>query len=249
MKNLKIAIRLDDICDTMNWTNFNKVMDICEKYNVKPLLGIVPINKDKKLMIESPNNGFYSQMLKLQQDGVIFAQHGYDHVYTNKNGGILKLNKQSDFVGKPLETQMEFIAKGKSMLEDNGINTDIYMAPSHSYDKNTIIALKKLGFKYVTDGYTNFNYVWKGLIFVPCKNTFVLKRKDKGLITLCLHINTMNNKDMEQFEKTLNDNKDCLMNYSDIINEKPKKHFRLQQKFNLFATKLKIKIAKMIKRR
>ncbi len=247
MKTLKIAIRLDDICETMNWENFNKVINICEKYSVKPLLGIVPINKDKKLMVNEPNEKFYEIMKNLEQNGVSMAQHGYDHVYTNSNGGILKLNKQSDFVGLSLNEQKEFIEKGKKILESNGINTDIYMAPSHSYDKNTIKALKELGFNYVTDGYTSFNYVWQGVVFVPCKNTFVLKRKDKGVITLCLHINSMSEKDIKTFEKTLESNKENLMNFSDIVKEKPKKHFKIVEKFNLFLTKLKIKIYKVLK--
>lgn len=248
MKKTKIYVRLDDICPTMNWSKFYKVIEICEKFNIYPLLGIVPNNKDKKLMVDKENPNFWQEMKILEEKGCAIAQHGVDHVYKNKDGGILKLNKQSDIVGEPYETQLELLKNGKELLEEKGFEPKIYMAPSHSYDKNTIKALKELNFEFVTDGYTNYIYTWQGLTFIPCKNTYKLKPNSKGVITLCLHINTMKEKDLEMFEATLNQNKENLFSFKDIMTEqlKPKKLFRINQKFNLLTSKLKVKTYKLL---
>jgi len=245
--NLKISVRLDDICPTMNWTNFYKVMELCEKYGVKPLLGVVPDNQDKKLVVDNNNQNFFQVMRNLQEKGVSFAQHGLDHVYRNHKGGILKLNKNSDFVGLSKEEQKELLKQGLEILKKENIRTEIYMAPSHSYDKNTILALNELGFKYVTDGYTNFNYLWHGLKFIPCMHTFKIRKEVSGICTLCLHINTMSEDDLQEFENTLKKYEKSLCDYSELLQEPAKKRFKIKQKYNLFITKAKVKVCKMLK--
>ncbi|MBE5755397.1 MAG: DUF2334 domain-containing protein [Clostridiales bacterium] len=245
--NLKISVRFDDVCPTMSWDHFNKAMELCKKYGVKPLLGVVPCNKDPHLVVDEENKDFFDIMRKYQEQGISFAQHGLDHIYRNNNGGVLKLNKKSDFVGLSKDEQKKFLGEGLEILKKEGINTKIYMAPSHSYDKNTILALKELGFEYVTDGYTNYNYKWHGLTFIPCRHTFKTRRKMTGVCTLCLHVNTMSEKDLETFEESLETYKEVLCDYSELLNLKTKKCFRINQKFNLFIIKVKVKVYKIIK--
>ena len=48
----------------------------------------------------------------------------------------------------------EKIKKGKEILESHNVYTDVFFAPSHSYDDNTLRALSKCGFKYISDGYS-----------------------------------------------------------------------------------------------
>ena len=48
------TFRLDDITDTMNWTNFLRLKAIFDKHGVKPLIGLVPDCKDPKLIIDEP---------------------------------------------------------------------------------------------------------------------------------------------------------------------------------------------------
>jgi len=45
-----LIIRLDDIAENMNWDLMNKCEILFDNYNIKPLLGIVPNNKDKELL-------------------------------------------------------------------------------------------------------------------------------------------------------------------------------------------------------
>ena len=66
---------------------------------------------------------------------------------------MVPLNDFSEFAGLGFEQQFAMLEKGKAILESHGIKTDIFMAPAHSYDRNTLNALQKLGFTKMTDGF------------------------------------------------------------------------------------------------
>ena len=40
--SMKIAIRMDDIAPGMDWEKFDRFRALCTRYNVKPLIGVVP---------------------------------------------------------------------------------------------------------------------------------------------------------------------------------------------------------------
>ena len=48
---MKIAIRLDDITPDMDKKSFERFKALLDKYKVKPLIGVVPDNKDPQLSI------------------------------------------------------------------------------------------------------------------------------------------------------------------------------------------------------
>jgi len=50
INNTGILIRLDDIAENMNWDLMKKSEVLFEKYSIKPVLGVIPENKDKELM-------------------------------------------------------------------------------------------------------------------------------------------------------------------------------------------------------
>ena len=46
----KILIRFDDIAENMNWKMFDKVEILLNEKNIKPVLGVIPNNKDPDLL-------------------------------------------------------------------------------------------------------------------------------------------------------------------------------------------------------
>ena len=48
--NTGLLIRLDDIAETMNWSMMEEVTNLFDKYNVKPVLGVIPNNRDPELL-------------------------------------------------------------------------------------------------------------------------------------------------------------------------------------------------------
>ncbi len=202
----KILIRLDDICPRMNHSKFDKFKDLFIKYNVHPIIGVVPECKDKLLNIDDEDPLFWEKIAEFQKLGWTIAMHGCFHEYVTASNGLLSNSRRSEFAGLSYEEQLEKIKYGKNLLEKKGIKVDVFMAPSHSYDKNTIKALKKCGFRYVTDGLTNHPYKYMDMVFVPCKESKLIKTN--RFSTVCLHTNTATNERYFELEKYLKEERE-----------------------------------------
>ena len=46
---MKILIRFDDIAENMNWHLMDKCEKLFDKYEIKPVLGVIPNNQDLEL--------------------------------------------------------------------------------------------------------------------------------------------------------------------------------------------------------
>lgn len=219
---MKIAVRLDDITPDMDYAKFYKMKEILDTYQIKPLIGVVPFNEDKNLTRNPKREDFAEVVQSLVREGYVIALHGYQHLYSTQMGGLFPLNHFSEYAGVPFEKQDEMIRKGKEQLQNWGMDTDIFMAPGHTFDGNTLKALLKNGFRYVTDGFGNKPYVRKGLVFLPIavRQSDCMRKKD-GYTTLVFHTNTMEEKDFVRYRNLLEDNKDCFISYSEYLAQKP----------------------------
>lgn len=187
INSIKILVRFDDICPTMNYTEFQKALTVIEKYDIKPLLGIIPNCQDPELQIEAPHEDFWDFMRQLQCKGFSLAMHGFLHKYDNQNRGIVNMGFKSEFSGHSYEEQYRRIKEGKQILSAHGIETDIFFAPAHSYDVNTLKALSANGFRYVSDGMSAKMMCREGIICVPCRSTGCPPIKGKGHYTAVFH--------------------------------------------------------------
>ena len=157
--------------------------------------------------IKEDNPGFWRMVRNLQSEGWLIAMHGLHHEYTTKSGGILPLNRKSEFAGLPTEKQKEMIAEGKKILAGHGIATDFFMAPSHSYDRGTIEALLENGFRRITDGFGRNAYRRFDVTFYPIsfRRDSVIKDKNEGYTTFVVHTNTLTNEDFAYYEKVFSE--------------------------------------------
>lgn len=206
---MKITVRLDDITPDMDWERFLKFKALLDHYQVKPLIGVVPDNRDENLVKKEPSaeekklsDGFWEYVKALKEDGWVIAMHGFRHIYSTKKGGCFPLNNFSEFAGLPFEKQKDMLSEGKKILREKGIETDIFMAPAHSYDNNTLKALKETGFCALTDGFGDNPYSYEGLTFYPISfrlgSTF---KKKTGYSTMVVHTNTVSDEDLKRYEK------------------------------------------------
>lgn len=214
----RLAIRLDDITPDMNWENFFRLKKLFDQYDIKPLIGVVPDNRDPKLSIGEAREDFWELMRTLAYEDWTIAQHGYTHVYETTDSGILGVKEASEFAGIPYDEQYERIRKGRKILEENGLVCDVFMAPGHTYDENTLLALEQLKFHYVTDGYAEVPYYWKNLGFLPC--TISTPKEPKRFDTLCLHLNTMTEEAFKNLEAFLENYYYLVMDYMDVLDDR-----------------------------
>lgn len=81
MNNARYVFRMDDITPTMDWQRFWALLRLFQRYHVKPLLGVVPDNRDHALDLQDPHPQFWDIInLLVERNSVDVAQHGYQHV-------------------------------------------------------------------------------------------------------------------------------------------------------------------------
>lgn len=218
----KIAVRMDDITPDMNWDNFRFFQRLFQEAGITPLLGIVPDNQDPKLSCGGAREDFYEVMKQLKDEGYSLAMHGFRHVYSTRKGGLFPLNDYSEFAGLPYDEQEKMLALGRDELRRHGIETDIFMAPAHSYDKNTIKALKAAGFTRITDGFGKRPYRYKGMTFYPI--SFMMNRslkRKRGATTIVLHANTVTDEQKERYRRIFKEYGKNMISYSEYLSMEP----------------------------
>ena len=108
-------------------------------------------------------------MRELEAEGYTIAQHGTTHIYETDSSGLLHINSFSEFAGLEYDVQLDKLKRGRDILVNNGLNPVLFMAPGHTFDLNTLRALKELGFNAVTDALTASPYVREGILHIPCR--------------------------------------------------------------------------------
>lgn len=213
----KYLFRIDDVCPEMDWRKFERLVNLFKRFEIKPLIAVVPDNQDEVLKKEKSNPQFWERINELANNGFTVGMHGYQHKYVNKSGGLLKIHQGSEFAQLPYDVQLKKIKKGKEILEENGIKTDIFIAPGHSFDKSTIKALKTEGFKYLSDGIALWPFEKYKMIWVP-QIAWKPRKIPFGIITFCLHSNNFSEKDFSKIEKFIQENKKEIVNFWWAIN-------------------------------
>lgn len=191
---LKFIFRFDDIAPTMNFKRFNLFKSLFLKYQIPVVLGVIPKCKNRNLTFENrPDENFVQELKIFESLGWEIAQHGYTHELLAKNGGIMKRNAASEFAGLPYQEQFERIKKGKMILNSWGFSPKTFIAPWHSFDKSTILAIKANDFSIISDGIELYPYLYKKILFVPqiwWDAPPANKKIKSGIYTICLHPNT-----------------------------------------------------------
>lgn len=214
----KIAIRIDDVTENMDWDKFNRFEAILEKYGICPLIGVIPVNRDQSLAVGKKKEDYADWLKEKQKRGWVIAMHGYDHIYTTKKGGMFPLNHFSEFAGLDFASQLDKLREGVRAMQAMNLRTEIFMAPAHSFDRNTVKALKKCGFRYITDGFGSGPYERGGMIYLPIalQKSKEFKKK-KGITTFVVHTATMREEDFLSYEQMLEKYQDQFVSYEDML--------------------------------
>ena len=199
----KYLLRLDDACPTMNRNNWGRIEALLGRYGIKPMVGIVPNNRDDNLKQDMPDPDFWEKARKWQKKGWAIAMHGYDHCYISLEGlkGMNPLWERSEFAGLPLEKQKEKIRQGIAILRKQDLSPLFFFAPSHTFDRNTLTALKEESdIRIISDTIAIKPYRESGFVFIPQIGGHCMEIKIPGIWTFCLHPNTMTDENFIQTE-------------------------------------------------
>lgn len=191
-------IRLDDASDHMHIENWAKIEQLLDESGIRPLVGVIPLNRDPMLLEFPRDPGFWEKAKAWQDKGWRIALHGYEHLYCSDCGGMNPVHNRSEFAGLTLEMQRGKIREGMGLLREKGLEADVFFAPSHTFDENTLEALRlESDIRIVSDTVANDTYCLHGFTFIPQQSGRVRKLPFR-LTTICLHPNNMKEQEFDE---------------------------------------------------
>lgn len=218
--NNKYLIRLDDACPTMDRAKWQRMFSILDRYDVKPMVGIIPHNEDPNQKIDAPDDGFWNKAKQWEQKGYAIALHGYNHCYISDKGleGVNPLWSRSEFAGVPLDVQKQKIRDGFEILSEHGVKPKYFFAPSHTFDENTLKALKECtDIRIISDTIATEPYRKGDFVFLPQLGGHCVEMKIKGIWTFCLHPSTMTDANFEAAEIFLKIHKNEFIGFDELV--------------------------------
>tara|TARA_B100000963_G_scaffold57532_1_gene45643 strand:- start:1428 stop:2192 length:765 start_codon:yes stop_codon:yes gene_type:complete len=213
-----LLIRMDDISEHMNWELMDKCELLFDKYKIKPLLGVIPFNRDPELLKYPKNEHFWKRINTWTNKGWEITMHGCNHLYTQKSykKDIFNYGGMSEFYGLDYGSQLKKIKIGLEKFNENKIKIRSFFAPNHIYDENTLKAIKESGIKIIIDGYGLFPYYKNEILFIPqlfYKEIFL----PFGIQSTQIHINEWNYNEFKNFEIFVKKNYKNIVNLDYII--------------------------------
>jgi predicted deacetylase len=207
----RYLLRFDDAHQEMNVENWSRLERICDEYNIKPIVAVIPDNKDTDICFSAYDRNFWTKVRGWQAKKWLIAMHGYQHVLKQTNKGIVPINNYSEFTGLSEEIQSDMIVKGLSILNKNQIIPTAWIAPAHGMDHTTLVSLYKVSkIRLISDGFSfrpyrkyNFNWMpqqlWRG------------RKMLAGFWTICLHPSSMTLEQVNDIEKFIVENHDLFI--------------------------------------
>lgn len=235
MNDSRYLVRFDDICPTMNWAMWEAIEARLVQFGVKPILAVVPDNRDRKLMVAPPQADFWARVRRWQAMGYTIAIHGYQHVYVNQNPGMLKLTPQSEFAGLPRAEQEAKLKSGLAIFAQQGVRAEAWVAPSHSFDRTTVEILADLGLTRISDGlwprpFTETN----GITWIP-QQLWDFQPRSAGIWTVCNHHNHWTPQRLEMFVESLRTYASRLTDVPSVLQDYAGRRLSLSDRWQGFS--------------
>lgn len=195
-------LRIDDLCETMHRDRWLRLQEMLREFGVRPILALVPENRDPELAVSPPDAQFWDTMRAMESAGAAIALHGFRHVCVRRGGGLLPLSRSGEFAGVPLAVQQEWIRRGLAILRGKGLTPKLWVAPRHNFDASTLRALRGEGIFYLSDGLMREPTARGGMMWIP-QQLWSPVEKSTGLWTICVHPNTLEQRGIHRLREFL----------------------------------------------
>jgi peptidoglycan/xylan/chitin deacetylase (PgdA/CDA1 family) len=212
-------LRFDDICPEMNWHVWDGIELLLRSHGIKPILAVIPDNQDPALRVSPSNPRFWSRVRQWQDLGWRIGMHGWQHSYVTTNAGLLGVNKYSEFAGLPRPLQQEKLRAGIGILNEEGIQPDLWVAPAHSFDAVTVELLRVNGFRYISDGFFPLPHIDEfGMTWIP-QQLWSFRRRPFGVWTICFHVNAWTPTDLVAFSAALDRYRTSISDVATVLEQ------------------------------
>ena len=216
MKHATYLVRFDDICPTMDWESWDKVEKVLISEGIRPILAVVPDNRDENLIFGKENEHFWLKVRTWKKMGWSIAIHGYQHLYQTDDSGLLGLNKYSEFSGLSYEQQSKKLQKALKIFESHDVKPNLWVAPAHSFDKVTVRVLSDLGIEVISDGFFKRPVKYMNMIWIP-QQLWKFRHFRSGIWTVCYHVNGMKKEELERICSDLNQYNESIISLDYVL--------------------------------
>ncbi len=217
-KPAQYLLRFDDLCPTVSSERWGRLRQVIEEFNIRPILAVVPDNRDSELQRSPCDPGFWPELCRMEAAGAVIAVHGYQHLCHSRGTSLLGIHRQSEFAGVDLETQREWIVDGFRILREKGLSPRLWIAPRHGFDRNTLRALSDAGVNYICDGFARIPYRRDGLTWIP-QQLWSPVVKSEGLWTICIHPYAARPSDIDGLRRFLRHHGDQFTSFDRVLSD------------------------------
>ena len=219
--NTGFLIRLDDIAENMKWEFMEKIEILLDKFDIKPVLGVIPNNKDPELLsYPKKNANFWDQVRVWKGKGWEIGMHGTNHLYNRfcSKNDYLGHGGNTEFCDQSFHSQLEKIRVGLNKFKEEKITVRTFFAPNHTFDKNTLLALKECGINQVLDGYGIMPYEENKINFIP-QLFYKIFTLPFGIQSFQIHLNYFEQNDFDNFKNFVEKNSKKFITYDQAISK------------------------------
>ena len=109
------------------------------------------------------------------------------------------------------------IRDGFEILSNHGVKPKFFFAPSHTFDENTLKALKECtDIRVISDTIATKPYKKGDFVFLPQLGGHCTEMKINGIWTFCLHPSTMMDANFEATERFLKNHKHEFIGFDEL---------------------------------
>jgi predicted deacetylase len=200
----RYLIRLDDACDTMDRRRWERVEQVLDAHGVKPIVAVIPDNRDSALMLEPRDTAFWTRVRGWASKDWTVAMHGCTHLmHPTRHELLLPFYQRSEFAGLTLEVQRAKIRTAWQLFLTQEVEPRLWVAPAHSFDLLTLEAVRReTPIRIVSDGIAWDTYQEHGFDWIP-QQLWRLAARPSGTWTVCLHPNRMDDAAIASLDRTL----------------------------------------------
>ena len=124
---------------------------------------------------------------------------------------------RSEFAGLSLDEQRNKIGKGVAIMREHGINPKYFFAPSHTFDENTLNALREESdIRIISDTIATKPYKIGDFIVIPQLGGHCVEMKLPGIWTFCLHPNMMSDDNFVVTEMFIQAHKNQFVSFDEL---------------------------------
>lgn len=209
-------VRFDDVAPTMRWSVWERVERLLDAWQIKPIVAVVPNNRDPRLHAEPARPDFWDRVRGWQAKHWAIGWHGYEHVYSSPSAGLVGVHRGSEFAGVAESEQRARLDRAARVFRGQNVVPDVWVAPGHAFDWTTVRLLPEYGIRVISDGLFARPVRWGACTWVP-QQLWRFRDLPFGVWTVCHHINAWTQADLDRFERDVASYRERIVALGDVL--------------------------------